>query len=71
VIGLELVKRIILAHKANKKFRVYIVLPLLPGFDSQNAIQAVQYYNLRSIKLGEYSIYNALKKEGNIIKQSN
>jgi len=40
------------------------VLPLLPGFDSQNAIQAVQYYNLRSIKLGEYSIYNELKKAG-------
>ena len=41
-----------------------MVLPLLPGFDSFNAIQAVQYYNLRSIRLGEYSIYNELKKAG-------
>jgi phospholipase D1/2 len=46
------------------KFKVYIVLPLLPGFDSLNAIQAVQYYNLRSINLGEYSIYKSLKKAG-------
>lgn len=63
-IGRELVDRIVKAHKAQKNFRVYIVLPLLPGFDSFNAIQAVQYYNLRSIKLGDYSIYNSLKKEG-------
>ena len=46
------------------KFRVYVVLPLLPGFDSQNAIQAVQFYNLRSIKLGEFSIYHELNKAG-------
>ena len=43
---------------------MYIVLPLLPGFDSLNAIQAVQYYNLRSINLGEYSIFQSLKKAG-------
>jgi phospholipase D1/2 len=43
---------------------VYVVLPLLPGFDSFNAIQAVHYFNLRSIRLGEYSIYNELKKAG-------
>ena len=40
------------------------MLPLLPGFDSQNAIQAVQYYNLRSINTGEYSIYKMLIKAG-------
>ena len=39
-------------------------MPLLPGFDSFNAIQAVQYYNLRSIRLGEFSIYKELKKSG-------
>lgn len=47
-----------------EKFRVYVVLPLLPGFDSPNAIQAVQYYNLRSIISGQYSIYSELKKCG-------
>ena len=50
--------------RKKEKFRVYIVLPLLPGFDSLNAIQAVQYYNLRSINLGEYSIFQSLKKAG-------
>lgn len=51
-------------NRKKEKFRVYIVLPLLPGFDSLNAIQAVQYYNLRSINLGEYSIFKSLKKAG-------
>ncbi len=40
------------------------MLPLLPGFDSFNAIQAVQYYNLRSIINGEYSIYKDLQNNG-------
>jgi phospholipase D1/2 len=38
-----------------------VVLPLLPGFDNKNAIQAVQYYNLRSINLGQYSIHKELE----------
>jgi len=50
--------------RRKEKFKVYIVLPLLPGFDSQNAIQAVQYYNLRSINTGEYSIYKSLINAG-------
>ena len=47
-----------------EKFRVYIFLPLLPGFDRLNAIKAIQYYNLRSINIGEYSIYHYLKNQG-------
>ena len=43
---------------------MYVVLPLLPGFEKMNTIKAVHYYNLRSIKFGEYSIYKKLKKEG-------
>jgi phospholipase D1/2 len=39
-------------------------LPLLPGFDRLNAIKAIQYYNLRSINIGEYSIYHYLKNHG-------
>ena len=39
-------------------------MPLLPGFDRINAIKAVQYYNLRSINIGDYSIYKHLKKYG-------
>ena len=51
-------------ERKRQKFRVYVVLPLLPGFDKLKAIQAVQYYNLRSINLGEYSIYKMLIKAG-------
>ena len=43
---------------------MYIFVPLLPGFDRINAIKAVQYYNLRSINIGDYSIYKYLKKAG-------
>ena len=52
-------------HKRSKeKFRVFVVLPLLPGFDNMNAKLAVQYFNLRSIKFGEFSIYKELQKSG-------
>lgn len=43
---------------------MYIVLPLLPSFDKKHAIEAIQYFNLRSISQGEYSIFNQLKKSG-------
>ncbi len=36
----------------------------MPGFDRLNAIKAIQYYNLRSINIGEYSIYHYLKIQG-------
>ena len=43
---------------------MFVVLPLLPGFDTMNAKLAVQYFNLRSIKFGEYSIYKELLRAG-------
>jgi len=51
-------------QREQKSFKVYVVLPLFPAFDSQNALQAVQYYNLRSIKFGDYSIYKELIRYG-------
>ncbi len=63
-IGLALVDRIKQAYRSKKKFRVIILLPLLPGFDRIHTIKAVQYYNLRSIKFGEYSIYKELHRAG-------
>ncbi|CAF0891625.1 unnamed protein product [Adineta steineri] len=59
-----LYRRIIRAHASREKFRIYIVLPLLPGFDNVNAVQAVLYFIMRSITKGEGSLYKRLEKEG-------
>lgn len=64
MVGHALATRIKKAHSEKKNFKVYVVLPLFPAFDSQNALQAVQYYNLRSIKFGECSIYKELLRSG-------
>lgn len=43
----------VICHRENKKFRVYVVTPLLPGFEGDittgggNALQAVMHFNLR------------------------
>ncbi|XP_063075082.1 phospholipase D1a [Engraulis encrasicolus] len=68
-IGDAIIERIIRAHKENKKFRVYVVTPLLPGFEGDittgggNAIQAVMHFNYRTMNRGDYSIISQLKKE--------
>ncbi|CAF4314739.1 unnamed protein product, partial [Adineta steineri] len=59
-----LYRRIIRAHASREKFRICIVLPLLPGFDNVNAVQAVLYFIMRSITKGEGSLYKRLEKEG-------
>uniref|UniRef100_A0A4W4ERY9 Phospholipase n=1 Tax=Electrophorus electricus TaxID=8005 RepID=A0A4W4ERY9_ELEEL len=52
-IGDAIIERIIRAHKENKKFRVYVVIPLLPGFEGDistgggSALQAVMHFNYR------------------------
>ena len=43
-------------------FRIYIVLPLLPGFDSVNAVRAVLYFIMRSIAKGDFR-YESTKNE--------
>ena len=48
----------------NEKFRIYIVLPLLPGFDNVNAVQAVLYFIMRSITKGEQSLFKRLESRG-------
>ncbi|XP_046873315.1 phospholipase D1a [Hypomesus transpacificus] len=68
-IGDAIIERIIRAHKEGKKFRVYVVTPLLPGFEGDittgggNAIQAVMHFNYRTMIRGEFSIISQLKKE--------
>uniref|UniRef100_A0A673VZ32 Phospholipase n=1 Tax=Salmo trutta TaxID=8032 RepID=A0A673VZ32_SALTR len=67
-IGEALIERILRAHKY-VCFRVYVVTPLLPGFEGDittgggNALQAVMHFNYRTMIRGEYSIISQLKKE--------
>uniref|UniRef100_H2U5X9 Phospholipase n=1 Tax=Takifugu rubripes TaxID=31033 RepID=H2U5X9_TAKRU len=68
-IGDAIIERIIRAHKEGRKYRVYVVTPLLPGFEGDittgggNAIQAVMHFNYRTMIRGEHSIISQLKKE--------
>ncbi|CAF4844628.1 unnamed protein product [Rotaria sp. Silwood1] len=59
-----LYRRIIRAATHQEKFRVYVVLPLLPGFSNENAVQAVLYFIMRSINKGETSLYQRLIRDG-------
>ncbi|TRY96720.1 hypothetical protein DNTS_032203, partial [Danionella cerebrum] len=66
-IGDAIVKRILRAHSEGKKYRVFVVIPLLPGFEGDiaqgggNAIQAILHFTYRTINRGEYSILSRLK----------
>ncbi|XP_068437677.1 phospholipase D1 [Clinocottus analis] len=68
-IGDAIAERIIRAYKEGKKFRVYVVTPLLPGFEGDintgggSAIQAVMHFNYRTMNRGDYSIISQLKRE--------
>uniref|UniRef100_A0A8B9K3Z2 Phospholipase n=1 Tax=Astyanax mexicanus TaxID=7994 RepID=A0A8B9K3Z2_ASTMX len=68
-IGDAIIQRIIKAHRESKKYRVYVVTPLLPGFEGDintgggSALQAVMHFNYRTMVRGEYSIISQLKKE--------
>uniref|UniRef100_A0A8C1U739 Phospholipase n=1 Tax=Cyprinus carpio TaxID=7962 RepID=A0A8C1U739_CYPCA len=68
-IGDAIAKRIIKAYRDGKKYRVYVVTPLLPGFEGNintgggSAIQAVMHFNYRTMIRGDCSIISQLKKE--------
>ncbi|XP_068436030.1 phospholipase D1a [Clinocottus analis] len=68
-IGDAIIERILRAYKEGRKYRVYVVTPLLPGFEGDittgggNAIQAVMHFNYRTMIRGEFSIISQLKKE--------
>ncbi|UJR34309.1 hypothetical protein I4U23_021712 [Adineta vaga] len=63
-IGDALYRRIVRACINKEKFRVYVVIPLLPGFSNVNAVQAVLYFIMRSINKGETSLFQRLKQAG-------
>uniref|UniRef100_A0A2K6SJ81 Phospholipase n=1 Tax=Saimiri boliviensis boliviensis TaxID=39432 RepID=A0A2K6SJ81_SAIBB len=66
-VGDEIVDRILKAHKQGQCFRVYVLLPLLPGFQGDistgggNSIQAILHFTYRTLCRGEYSILHRLK----------
>ncbi|XP_060768462.1 phospholipase D2 [Neoarius graeffei] len=68
-IGDAIVKRILRAHSEKQKYRVFVVIPLLPGFEGDirggggNAIQAILHFTYRTINRGKYSILSRLKEE--------
>uniref|UniRef100_A0A8C3PVE0 phospholipase D n=1 Tax=Chrysolophus pictus TaxID=9089 RepID=A0A8C3PVE0_CHRPC len=68
-IGDAIAQRILKAHRENKRYRVYVVIPLLPGFEGDistgggNALQAIMHFNYRTMCRGENSILSQLKSE--------
>ncbi|XP_071112498.1 phospholipase D1-like isoform X2 [Haliotis cracherodii] len=68
-IGNALYKRILRAHRAGEKFRVYVMMPLLPAFEGEfgtpggTALQAVTHWNYSSICRGGNSLIEKLSKE--------
>uniref|UniRef100_A0A8D0ATR5 Phospholipase n=1 Tax=Sander lucioperca TaxID=283035 RepID=A0A8D0ATR5_SANLU len=55
--------------REGKRYRVYVVTPLLPGFEGDintgggSALQAIMHFNYRTMNRGEHSIISQLKKE--------
>uniref|UniRef100_A0ABM5EJU0 Phospholipase n=1 Tax=Pogona vitticeps TaxID=103695 RepID=A0ABM5EJU0_9SAUR len=66
-VGDAIVDRVLLAHSERKPFRVYILLPLLPGFEGDiaqgggNSIQAILHFTYRTLCRGEASIVSRLR----------
>uniref|UniRef100_H3D2I7 Phospholipase n=1 Tax=Tetraodon nigroviridis TaxID=99883 RepID=H3D2I7_TETNG len=67
-IGDAIVNRILRAHREQKKYRVFVVIPLLPGFEGDisegggNAIKAILHFTYRTLCRGEHSILSRLKE---------
>ncbi|XP_040926409.1 phospholipase D1 isoform X2 [Betta splendens] len=68
-IGDAIAQRIIRAHREGKRYRVFVVTPLLPGFEGDintgggSAIQAVMHFNYRTMNRGDQSIISQLRRE--------
>ncbi|XP_062844293.1 phospholipase D1 isoform X2 [Trichomycterus rosablanca] len=68
-IGDAIVKRILRAHSEKQKYRVFVVIPLLPGFEGNisegggNAIQAILHFTYRTINCGRSSVLSRLKEQ--------
>ncbi|KAM5336090.1 phospholipase D1 isoform 2-T4 [Glossophaga mutica] len=68
-IGDAIAQRVLKAHRESQRYRVYVVIPLLPGFEGDistgggNALQAIMHFNYRTMCRGENSILGQLKAE--------
>ncbi|XP_063157864.1 phospholipase D2 isoform X1 [Candoia aspera] len=66
-VGDAVLQRILLAHSEKKPFRVYVLLPLLPGFEGDiaqggsNSIQAILHFTYGTLCRGESSIVSRLQ----------
>ncbi|XP_054851085.1 phospholipase D2 [Eublepharis macularius] len=66
-VGDAVVNRVLRAHREKKPFRVYVLLPLLPGFEGDidqgggNSIQAILHFTYRTLCRGDSSIVSRLK----------
>ncbi|KAH1027619.1 hypothetical protein HUJ05_001096 [Dendroctonus ponderosae] len=69
-IGDALYKRIIRAYKEKAVFRVFVVMPLLPGFEGEvgaatgTSLHAITHWNYASISCGKDALLNRLKDAG-------
>lgn len=69
-VGEALFNRIMRAHKQHMVFRVYVVMPLLPGFEGDvggttgTALRAITHWNYASISRGKSSIIQRLMAAG-------
>uniref|UniRef100_A0A8C0J8U5 phospholipase D n=1 Tax=Chelonoidis abingdonii TaxID=106734 RepID=A0A8C0J8U5_CHEAB len=66
-VGDAIIGRILRAHREKTRFRVFVLLPLLPGFEGViaegggNSIQAILHFTYRTLCRGESSILCRLK----------
>lgn len=69
-VGDALFKRILRAYKEGSIFRVFVVMPLLPGFEGEvgqstgTALHAITHWNYSSICRGKDSLVQRLKDAG-------
>ncbi|AEO67151.1 uncharacterized protein THITE_2115977 [Thermothielavioides terrestris NRRL 8126] len=69
-VGRAIVDAVLRAAKEERKFRVIILIPAIPGFagdlreDGAIGTRAIMNYQYRSICRGEHSIFGQIQKEG-------
>ncbi|XP_078037122.1 phospholipase D isoform X2 [Augochlora pura] len=69
-IGETLLKRIKRAHREGAVFRVFVIMPLLPGFEGEvggpsgKALRAITHWNYASISRGRDAILTRLFEDG-------